>query len=94
MASEISSEGDEKIQFLSSFPPLNLRQDLGNNLFDNDFEYEDCECNFGHVNHLSETVLTNSVTRRCRRCHAINIPFGRKKITLRGKGGRKVNNNK
>ena len=55
MASEISSEGDEKIQFLSSFPPLNLRQDLENNLFDNDFEYEDCECSFGHVNHLSES---------------------------------------
>lgn len=57
MASEISSEGDEKIQFLSSFLPLNLRQDLENNLFDNDFEYEDCECNFGHVNHLSESVF-------------------------------------
>ena len=40
MTSEITFVGDELIQFLSSFPPLNLRQDLEDNLFDNNSEYD------------------------------------------------------
>ena len=31
--------------------------------------------------------LTNPVTKRCRRCRAMNIPFGRNKKNLQGKGG-------
>ena len=55
-------------------------------LFDNNSKCEDCECTVVRV------FLT--VTKRCRRCRAMNIPsFGRKKAkkNLRGKGGRKVN---
>ena len=44
MALEITSVGGKWIQFLLSFPPLNLRQDLEDHLFDNNPEYEDCGC--------------------------------------------------
>ena len=57
-------------------------------LFDNNSKCEDCECTVVRV------FLTYPVTKRCRRCRAMNIPsFGRKKVkkNLRGKGGRKVN---
>ena len=74
-------------KLLSSFPPLNLRQDREDNHFDNDSEYdEDC------VNAIlimlitikySERVfffnLTNPVTKRGERCRAMNIPFRQKK---------------
>ena len=63
MASETNSVGDELIQFLSSFPPLNLRQDLEDNLFDNNSEYEDYECNIynsDHFNHRSDSVYDKS----------------------------------
>ena len=33
--------------------------------------------------------LTNPVTKRCRRCRAMNIPFGRNKKNLQGKGGQR-----
>ena len=55
-------------------------------LFDNNSKCEDCECT------VVKVFLT--VTKRCRRCRAMNIPsFERKKAkkNLRGKGGRKVN---
>ena len=43
------------------FSPLNLMQDPEDNLFDNNSEYEDWECNYGHVNHVrSESVFDNS----------------------------------
>ena len=62
---EITSVGDELIQFLSSFPPLNLRQDLEDNLFDNNSEYEDYECNINicnsdHFNHRSDRAYDKS----------------------------------
>ena len=40
------------IWFLSSFPPLNLRYDLEDNLFDYNSEYEDCECNCDRHDHV------------------------------------------
>ena len=41
MASEITFVGDEEIQFLSSVSLPNLRQALGKNFLEGDFEYED-----------------------------------------------------
>jgi len=41
MVSEIIFVGDEEIQFLSSVSPPNLRQALGGNFLDSDYEYED-----------------------------------------------------
>ena len=91
MESEITSVGGEQIQFLSSFSTLNLWQDLEDNLFEKNSEYEDCECNSNHVNHCSERLFdtTGDEEMSC-----LNFPFGRnKKKKLRGKGGWKVNNN-
>ena len=41
--------------FLSSLPPLNLRQDL-----DNNSECEDYECDSAYVKHRSESVFDKS----------------------------------
>ena len=37
-----------------------MRQDLEDNLFDINSEYEDCECNSDHVNHRSVSVFDKS----------------------------------
>ena len=55
MASKITSLGDEQIPFLSSLPPLNLRQDL-----DNYSKCEDCERDSAYVKHRSESVFDKS----------------------------------
>ena len=55
MALEITSVADESIRFLSSFPPLNLRQDL-----DNYSKCEDCERDSAYVKHRSESVFDKS----------------------------------
>ena len=93
MASEITSVGDELIQFLSSFPPLNLRQDLEDNLFDNNSEYEEYECNINiynsdHFNHRSDRAYDKSSYDEMWK-----MLFQEKK-NLRGKGRRVNNNNK
>ena len=93
MASEITSVGDELIQFLSSFPPLNLRQDLEDNLFDNNSEYEDYECNINicnsdHFNHRSDRAYDKSSYDEM-----LKMLLQEKK-NLRGKGRRVNNNNK
>lgn len=44
MALEITFVGVEKLPLMSSLPPLNLRQELEENVFDNNFKCEDCEC--------------------------------------------------
>ena len=41
MVTEIIFAGDEEIQFLSSVSSPNLRQALGGNFLDSDYEYED-----------------------------------------------------
>ena len=41
MASEITFDGDQEIQFLSSVSFPNLRQALGDNFLDSDSEYVD-----------------------------------------------------
>ena len=93
MASEITSVGDELIQYLSSFPPLNLRQDHEDNLFDNNSEYEDYECNINiydsdHFNHCSDLAYDKSSYDEM-----LKMLFQEKK-NLRGKGRRVNNNNK
>jgi len=76
MASEITSVGDEYIRFLSSLPPLNLRQDLEENLFNNDSKCGDCEYDSASVNNRSEGVFDKSSDEAgCWRCRAVNIPF-------------------
>ena len=55
MALEITSVGDELIPFLSSLPPLNLRQDL-----DNYSKCYDCERDSACVKHRSESVFDKS----------------------------------
>ena len=55
MAFEITSAADEKIPFLSSLPPLNLRQDL-----DNYSKCEDCERDSAYVKHRTENVFDKS----------------------------------
>ena len=42
---------------------------------------------------VARVFLTDTVTKRCRRCRTMNIPFERKKKRLVGKGEREVNNN-
>ena len=41
---------------------------------------------------VARVFLTDTVTKRCRRCRTMNIPLERKK-KLVGKGEREVNNN-
>ena len=41
---------------------------------------------------VAGVFLTDTVTKRCRRCRTMNIPFERKN-KLVGKGEREVNNN-
>ena len=83
-------------KLLSSFPPLNLRQDREDNQFDNNSEYDE-DCVNAILIMLITIVrgfffnLTNPVTKRGERCRAMNIPFRQKKLP--GKGGWKVNNN-
>ena len=56
MALEITSVEDEQIPgFLSSLPPLNLRQD-----FDNFSKCEDCERDSANVKHRNESVIHKS----------------------------------
>ena len=55
MPLEIISVADELILFLSSLPPLNLRQDL-----DNYSKCEDCERDSAYVKHRSESVFDKS----------------------------------
>ena len=55
MALEITSVADEKIPFLSSLPPGNLRQAL-----DNYSKCEDCERDSAYVKHRSESVFDKS----------------------------------
>ena len=55
MPLEITSVADEYIPFLSSQPPLNLRQDL-----DNYSKCEDCEHDSACVKHRSESVFDKS----------------------------------
>ena len=59
-----------KFHFFHNSPPLNLRQDLKENLFVNNSKCEDCECDSG-------SVLDKPVAKRCRRCGAMNIQIGR-----------------
>ena len=65
-------------------------------LFDNNSKCEDCECTVAGARTVVRLslIVFDPVTKRCRRCPAMNIPsFGRKKAkkNLGGKGGRKVN---
>ena len=55
MPLEIISVADKLILFLSSLPPLNLRQDL-----DNYSKCEDCERDSAYVKHRSESVFDKS----------------------------------
>ena len=96
-----------------------MRQDLEDNLFDINSEYEDCECNSDHVNSRSVSVFDKSSyeetsemscddnpvrTKKKNNLLAfyffrlllffIGIPSGSLYGGERGKGGRKVNNNK
>lgn len=55
MALEITSVAEMNLKSISSsFFPLNLRQDIEDNLLENNSEYEDCECNSDHVNDRSD----------------------------------------
>ena len=55
--------------FLSSLP-LNFRQDLEEDLFDNNFKREDCECDSAYVKHSSsdeypvQTVWTKETKKK------------------------------
>ena len=51
---------DEYIPFLSSLPPLNLREDLWENLFDNNSKYEGSDSDSAYVNHRSARVFGKS----------------------------------
>ena len=56
MTLEITSVADKYMfPFLSSLPPLNLRQDL-----DNYSKCEDCERDSAYVKHRSESVFDKS----------------------------------
>ena len=66
-------------------PPLNLREDLEENPFDNNSKYEDSHSDSAYVNHRSARVLANPVKKRCR---AMNISFGRKKTCGEKEGGK------
>ena len=64
--------------------------DLEDNLFDNNSEYEDCECNSDHVNHRGESVFDKSSYEEMLDMLCEKYPV---KKNLQGKGGRKVNKN-
>ena len=95
MASEITCGGDEWIQFLSSFPPQNLRQDLEDNHFDNNSEYDE-----DFVNAILIMLITivrgfflfdkSSYEERWE-MSCDEYPVQTRKNP--GKGGRKINNN-
>ena len=70
MASAIIFVEDEQIPFLSSLLPRNLKQDLGENLFDNNTKCEDCECDSTYIKHRSESV--RDVVRWISRSHESN----------------------
>ena len=83
MASEITSVGDEEIQFLSSLLSLNLRRDLEENLFDNNSTCEDWECDSAYVKHRSEIVFDKSsyeeMSKMCAE-HPVRTKQTKKKI--------------
>ena len=92
MSSDITSVGDEYIPFLSSLPPLNLRQDLEEKLFEN--KCEDCEC---YVKHRIESDFDKSSDEEMLEMSCDEFPLRTKQTNkqtknLRGRGGRKVNN--
>ena len=70
MASAIIFVGDEYIPFLSSLLPRNLKQDLEENLLDNNTKREDCECDSIYIKHRSESV--RDVVRWISRSHESN----------------------
>ena len=75
-----------------------MRQDLEDNLFDNNAEYEDYECNINiynsdHFNHSSDRAYDKS-SYDVEDVEMLKMLFQEKKKNLRGKGRRVNNNNK
>ena len=61
-----------------------MRQDLEDNLFDINSEYEDCECNSDHVNHRSVSVFDKSSYEEMSEMSCDDNPFRTKKKQLAG----------
>ena len=72
-------------------PPLNLREDLWENLFDNNSKYEGSDSDSAYVNHRSARVFGKSSDDEMSFDEYL-VWTGKK--NLRQKGGRKVKNNK
>ena len=70
-------------------PRLNFLEDLGENIFDNNAKFEDCECGSATsacVNHRSESVFDESEEEMLQMLYKGNSVGTEQKLYWRGKG--------